>query len=99
MLVIQPHDPIPLEGDFEARDANDHNPDPTLMPRQARSLITSVRVYRSPSHWRIAIWNRGGRAGELCVDAADGPGFLDLLLPPDTRLIGRAPSSLEELVR
>lgn len=50
---------------------------------EARSLVTSVRIDANPRHWWISIWNRGGKAGDLCVDAADGQAIVDRLIPPE----------------
>jgi hypothetical protein len=56
-------------------------------PHAVRStfLVSSVRVVETPAHWRISVWNRGGKSGELVVNASDGPKFLDMFLPPDIR--------------
>jgi hypothetical protein len=35
------------------------------------SAVSSVRVKIQGAHARIAIWNRGGLAGELVVQASD----------------------------
>lgn len=59
------------------RDAHD----PSISRTALR--VSSVRVEKTPTHWHIAVWNRGGRAGELSVLAADGPAFVTALLPPD----------------
>lgn len=48
-------------------------------------LVSSLRITETPSHWRIAVWNRGGKAGDLVVNAADGPAICDRLLPPAER--------------
>lgn len=48
-------------------------------------LVSSVRVNESPSHHQFEVWNRGGKAGILVVNAADGPAFLNMLLPPAIR--------------
>lgn len=63
-----------------------------------RPLISSIRVYPSPSHWRLHIWNRGGKAGELCVNAADGQAVIDRLIPHIDQVVGPAPMSLADLV-
>lgn len=49
------------------------------------ALISSLRIERSPRHWYITIWNRGGKAGAICVNASDGQAIVDRLLPPDHR--------------
>lgn len=47
-----------------------------------RALVTSVRIDANPRHWWLGVWNRGGKAGDLCVNAADGQAVVDLLIPP-----------------
>jgi hypothetical protein len=61
------------------RDAHE----PTTSRTELR--VSSLRVSIEEKHWIIAVWNRGGRSGELAVLAADGPAFVDALLPPDVR--------------
>lgn len=36
------------------------------------NVISSLRVERNSQHWHIHIWNRGVKAGTICVDAKDG---------------------------
>ena len=36
-------------------------------------LISSIRIEMNDVHWRIHIWNKGGKAGTICVNATDGP--------------------------
>jgi hypothetical protein len=60
---------------------------------ESRTLITSVRVQASPVHWFLTVWNRGGCAGSLTVNAEDGPAVLDRLLPPAQRSETPAPAS------
>lgn len=51
-----------------------------------KPLISSIRVNsKNDRHWHISIWNRGGRAGTICVDAADGPAIIERLLPTSQR--------------
>lgn len=50
-----------------------------------RPLVSSLRIEKNDRHWHIHIWNRGGKAGTICVNAADGPMFVDRLLPPNLR--------------
>lgn len=45
-----------------------------------RPVITSIEVTKNPRHWRLRVWNRGGLAGELAVNAEDGQEFLNRLL-------------------
>lgn len=41
-------------------------------PPQNKFIISSVRVYRGGGpHAQLAIWNRGGKCGELIVNAKD----------------------------
>ncbi len=47
----------------------------------SRVAVSQLRVLRNPRHWHIKVWNRGGLAGELCVDAIDGPTVVDRLMP------------------
>lgn len=37
-----------------------------------KDLISSVRVETGQRHDRVTVWNRGGSAGVLTVDAGDG---------------------------
>jgi hypothetical protein len=53
-----------------------------MMDHHPRPLISSVRVDPNPRHWWLHIWNRGGKAGILCVNAADGEALLARLIPP-----------------
>lgn len=39
---------------------------------KANNLVTSVTVVFGPSHDNISVWNRGGHAGSLVVNAGDG---------------------------
>lgn len=50
-------------------------------------LISSIRVTRNPRHWMLTVWNRGGRAGDLTVDAKDGPAIVDSFIPQDNQII------------
>lgn len=43
------------------------------------NLITSARVSRVGAHDRVRIWARGGLAGELTLNAGDGPLLMRLL--------------------
>lgn len=60
---------------------------------ESRTLITSVRIDANPRHWWISVWNRGGKAGDLCVNAEDGPAFVDRLIPPEHQSPTPAPAS------
>lgn len=42
-------------------------------------VVSSVRVYLSPLHAHVRIWNRGGYAGELTVERGDWPELVRLL--------------------
>jgi len=44
-----------------------------------KDLISSVRVEHGPRHDRVRVWNRGGLAGVLVVDAGDGNAIADRL--------------------
>lgn len=48
-------------------------------------LISSVRVETLGGHAHIGVWNRGGKAGTLVVDASDASAIADILLPPVMR--------------
>ena len=41
-------------------------------PLKDRPVVTSVRVCRAGGHDHVHVWNRGGKAGVLVVDAGDG---------------------------
>ena len=45
-----------------------------------KDLISSVRVEAGPRHDRVSVWNRGGLAGVLLVDAGDGNDVADRLM-------------------
>lgn len=44
-----------------------------------KELISSVRVEYGSRHDRVHVWNRGGKAGVLVVDAGDGNNVADRL--------------------
>jgi hypothetical protein len=71
MIRIPPHRTGCLITVYDTRDRAD-----------ARAIVTSVRIDANPRHWHLQVWNRGGLAGPLCVDATDGPTILDRLIPP-----------------
>ena len=52
-------------------------------PATVRSalVVTSLRVALDGRHAHISVWNRGGPAGTLVVDAVDVPFFTAALLP------------------
>lgn len=52
-----------------------------------RAIITSLRIKKNPRHWQITVWNRGGQAGILMVDAADGETIVNKLIPPNIQTI------------
>lgn len=61
-------------------------------------LVSSLRIFRrSPAHDIVQLWNRGGLAGSLTVNAGDGQILADRLLPPWQRL--GEPSTKEPPVR
>lgn len=45
-----------------------------------RPVISSILIEESPAHWRIHVWNRGGKAGVLCVNAEDGNAVVGRLM-------------------
>lgn len=51
--------------------------------------VSAVFVRATPSHWRLAVYNRNGYAGDLTILAADGPYVLERLLPFAIRKVGR----------
>ena len=53
-----------------------------------RPLISSVRIVPNFKHARLRIWNRGGCAGEIVVNAEDADAIVDRLLPPASRAVG-----------
>jgi hypothetical protein len=57
----------------------------------ARTIITSLRVKQNPRHWHITVWNRGGQAGILVVDAVDGPHICNALIPLNRQNIKEMP--------
>lgn len=52
-------------------------------PTRERPVISSLRIEKTPAHWHIGVWNRGGKAGTLCVDADDGPEVIRRLFGSD----------------
>ena len=52
-------------------------------PPRERPVVNSVRIEKNPAHWHIGVWNRGGKAGDLCVDAEDGPEVIRRLFGGD----------------
>ena len=52
-------------------------------PTRERPIISSVRIEKSPTHWHIDVWNRGGKAGTIRVDADDGPEVIRRLFGSD----------------
>jgi hypothetical protein len=42
-------------------------------------VVSSVRVIFTGSHAKIAVWNRGGLAGELVVNAEDADAMVLIL--------------------
>lgn len=45
----------------------------------SRAVITSVRVEFGPTHDRVHVWNRGGKAGVLTVAKGDGAKIAEML--------------------
>lgn len=54
-------------------------------PARERPIVTSARLDEGPRHDRLTVWNRGGLAGTLTVDAGDGIALLDRLIPHRVR--------------
>lgn len=52
-----------------------------------RPLISSVRCEVLGNHCHVSIWNRGGCAGKLVVDADDGVKLALLLIPDGTDVL------------
>lgn len=50
-----------------------------------KPLISSIRVQTLGGHTHIDVWNRGGKAGTLVVNAEDGDRVAELLLPMKER--------------
>lgn len=44
-------------------------------------IITSVRWEVLGGHARMSVWNRGGKAGDLVVEARDALALADRLIP------------------
>lgn len=51
----------------------------------ADALISSVRVEVRGAHAEIGIWNRGGKAGSITVNARDADLFVSRLITDDVR--------------
>lgn len=49
-----------------------------------KPLVSSIKVVKNPRHWHIDVWNRGGKAGHLVVDAEDGAQIVSRLREHDT---------------
>jgi hypothetical protein len=45
----------------------------------SRNIITSVKVEFGPTHDRVHVWNRGGKAGVLTVAHGDGARIAEML--------------------
>jgi hypothetical protein len=52
-----------------------------------RALISSVRCEVSGAHCHVKIWNRGGCAGEIVVNADDGIKIAKMLVPFGTETL------------
>lgn len=52
--------------------------------RDHTMIVSSVRVEETPLHAWIDIWNRGGKAGTLCVNKADWQHIVCRLLVCET---------------
>ena len=48
-----------------------------------RSLVSSLNIEKNERHWYITVWNRGGHAGTLTVNADDGNKFVNMLIKPE----------------
>jgi hypothetical protein len=51
--------------------------------RPSKVLVTTIRSEVIGAHAHVKVWVRGGLAGELVVDAGDGPRIASRLLPDD----------------
>lgn len=56
-------------------------------PPPSQILVTSVTSEVVGGHARVRVWIRGGLAGELTVDATDGPSLATRLLPDASDVI------------
>jgi len=54
--------------------------EPDFDPRDY--VISSCRVVKGPTHWRITLFNRSGNAGTITVNAHDGAMVISRLMPP-----------------
>jgi hypothetical protein len=52
-----------------------------------RAIITTLCIKKGVRHWNITVWNRGGQAGILTVDAADGQTIVNKLIPPNIQTV------------
>ena len=52
-----------------------------------RSIISLIRVSKENNRWWLTIWNRGGQAGILVVDAVDGQTVVNKLIPPNRQKV------------
>ncbi len=57
----------------------------TYYNKYAVNVVSSVRVEPGPRHDRVSVWNKGGLAGSLTVDAGDGEYIAARLLPTTER--------------
>lgn len=62
---------------------------------ESGSVISSVRVEKNPRHWHLHIWNRGGKAGTLIVNAEDGPAIVDRLMASREQFTADATRALD----
>lgn len=60
-------------------------------------IVTSLRIYYQPGHWRIHVWVHGARSGELIVRESEGERMVALLLPGE-QLRASLPVSMADLV-
>jgi hypothetical protein len=52
-----------------------------------RSIISSIKVSKENNRWWLTIWNRGGQAGIIIVDAVDAPTVINKLIPPNRQKV------------
>ena len=77
------------EGDRRAIDPKEKRP--KKCPGWMNSLVSSIWIMKNPHHWRITVFNRGGNAGTLTVNADDGPDFVRRLSASDCPHLAEVP--------
>lgn len=53
----------------------------------SNKVVSSLRVEVAGGHAHIGVWNRGGKAGTLVVEASDAIWFIDALIPAAVRVV------------